>query len=322
MYQVEMVCLNQVVAQGHRYRSFIKVWDFKTVNQMLLVVRKKNPYEGYGIERLFRCLLLQFLEDLSDRELELFLKENMAAKWFCGFSLIEETPDHTVFTRARAKIGTGLLSKLFEHLRNQLKAQGYMNEVFTFVDASHLIAKASLWEERDKAIQEKYEKLNNEVLPRVAHDKQARIGCKGKTKYWYGYKKHVSVDMQSGLINKVAVTPANVTDARGLKHVCPLQGALYADKGYCISPAPTTAARKGCHLAAIKKNNMRNKNPDLDRWYTQMRAPYERVFSQDPKRVRYKGVAKNQFAVFMQAICFNLKRLIILSPPSCNANRG
>ena len=322
MYQVEMVCLNQVVAQGHRYRSFIKVWDFKTVNQMLLVVRKKNPYEGYGIERLFRCLLLQFLEDLSDRELELFLKENMAAKWFCGFSLIEETPDHTVFTRARAKIGTGLLSKLFEHLRNQLKAQGYMNEVFTFVDASHLIAKASLWEERDKAIQEKYEKLNNEVLPRVAHDKQARIGCKGKTKYWYGYKKHVSVDMQSGLINKVAVTPANVTDARGLKHVCPSQGALYADKGYCISPATTTAARKGCHLAAIKKNNMRNKNPDLDRWYTKMRAPYERVFSQDPKRVRYKGVAKNQFAVFMQAICFNLKRLIVLSPPSCDVNMG
>ena len=322
MYQVEMVCLNQVVAQGHRYRSFIKVWDFKTVNQMLLVVRKKNPYEGYGIERLFRCLLLQFLENLSDRELELFLKENMAAKWFCGFSLIEETPDHTVFTRARAKIGTGLLSKLFEHLRNQLKAQGYMNEVFTFVDASHLIAKASLWEERDKAIQEKYEKLNNEVLPRVAHDKQARIGCKGKTKYWYGYKKHVSVDMQSGLINKVAVTPANVTDARGLKHVCPSQGALYADKGYCISPATTTAARKGCHLAAIKKNNMRNKNPDLDRWYTKMRAPYERVFSQDPKRVRYKGVAKNQFAVFMQAICFNLKRLIVLSPPSCDVNMG
>ena len=322
MYQVEMVCLNQVVAQGHRYRSFIKVWDFKTVNQMLLVVRKKNPYEGYGIERLFRCLLLQFLEDLSDRELELFLKENMAAKWFCGFSLIEETPDHTVFTRARAKIGTGLLSKLFEHLRNQLKAQGYMNEVFTFVDASHLIAKASLWEERDKAIQEKYEKLNNEVLPKVAHDKQARIGCKGKTKYWYGYKKHVSVDMQSGLINKVAVTPANVTDARGLKHVCPSQGALYADKGYCISPATTTAARKGCHLAAIKKNNMRNKNPDLDRWYTKMRAPYERVFSQDPKRVRYKGVAKNQFAVFMQAICFNLKRLIVLSPPSCDVNMG
>ncbi len=35
-----------------------------------------------------------------------------------------------------------------------------MNEVFSFVDATHLIAKANLWEERDQAIADKYEKLN------------------------------------------------------------------------------------------------------------------------------------------------------------------
>ena len=182
------------------------------------------------------------------------------------------------------------------------------------MDASHLIAKASLWEERDEALKQKYEKLNNEVLPKVAHDKQARIGCKGKNKFWYGYKKHVSVDMQSGMINKVGITPANLTDAQGMKHVCPSQGAIYADKGYCTKPAKQAAARKGCHLAAIKKNNMKGKNADQDRWYSKMRAPYERVFSQDPKRVRYKGIAKNQFTAFMQAICFNLKRVLVLSP--------
>jgi hypothetical protein len=37
--------------------------------------------------------------------------------------------------------------------------------------------------------------------------------------------------MQSGLINKVALTPANITDAKGLKHVLPSSGAIYADKG-------------------------------------------------------------------------------------------
>ena len=72
------------------------------------------------------------------------------------------------------------------------------------------------------------------------------------------------------------------------------------------------------NINIIKKNTMKNKNPDQDRWYTKMRAPYERVFSQDPKRVRYRGIRKNQFAAFMQAICFNLKRVLILSssPPS------
>ena len=273
-----------------------------------------NNHKGFGILRLFKCLLLQFMEYLSDRELERFLKENNAGKWFCEFSLTEASPTHTIFTRARERIGTERLAMIFNELRDQLKAQGYINEVFSFVDASQLISKAALWKERDKAIKKKYDKLNNEISPKVAHDKQARIGCKGKDKYWYGYKKHVCVDMQSGFINKIAITPANTTDAQGLKHVCPEQGAIFADKAYCVKPATEVAARKECHLAAIKKNNMKGKDKDKDHWYSKMRAPYERVFSQQNKRVRYCGIMKNQFTAFMEGICFNLKRLVILKP--------
>ena len=61
-----------------------------------------------------------------------------------------------------------------------------------------------------------------------------RIGCKGKKKYWYGYKKHVSVDMKNGLINKVAVTAANETDAQGLERVCPNQGTVIGDKAIAL----------------------------------------------------------------------------------------
>jgi len=59
--------------------------------------------------------------------------------------------------------------------------------------------------------------------------------------------------MQSGMINKVAITPANLTDAQALKHICPSQGTIYADKGYCTKPAKQAATHKGCHLAAIKR---------------------------------------------------------------------
>ena len=149
------------------------------------------------------------------------------------------------------------------------------------------------------------------MLPKVAHDKQASTGCKGNKKYCYGYKLHVSVDMQSGLINKVATTPANITDAQGLKHVCPTQGAIYAGKGYCVSSAKKAAAINGCHLAAIKKNNMKGKNKEKDRWHSHIRSPYERVFSQRRRRVRYVGTIKNQFSAF---ICFNLKRISVLAP--------
>lgn len=316
MQQIEIISLEELIPQNHTYRRFVSIWSFKYAEKELRKLEATNPYKGYGILRLFKCLLLQFLENLSDRELERYLQENTAAKWFCKFSLREETPDHSVFSKIRQKIGTNRLSKIFTHFREQLKRQGLMNEVFTFVDASHLIAKAKLWEERDKAIQAKYEKLNNAVLPKVSSDKEARIGCKGKDKYWYGYKEHVSVDMQTGLINKIAITPANQTDARGLRYVCPNQGAIYADKGYCTQPARRIALKKGCHLAAVKKNNMKDKNRDQDRWYSRLRSPYERVFAKREQRVRYRGIVRNQFTAFMEAICFNLRRLIAITTPS------
>jgi IS5 family transposase len=160
----------------------------------------------------------------------------------------------------------------------------------------------------------KLDKLNNEVLSKPACDKQAKIGCKGKNKYWCGYKQHSAVDMQSGLVNKVAVTPANVTDAKGLKHICPNKGAVYADKGYCTQPARHAVAKRGAHLAAIMMNHMVAKNHDKDRWFNHLRMPYERVFSKRNPRVRYRGLAKNQFAAFMSAISFNLKRILVLNP--------
>jgi IS5 family transposase len=315
MSQTEIINLEDLVPASHVYRKFADLWSFEYAGKLLSELESDNNYKGYGILRLFKCLLLQFMEDVSDRELERFIQENNSAKWFCGFSISERTPHFTVFGKLRKKIGTAKLSDIFANLRSQLKTKGVISEVFTFVDATHLISKSTLWQERDKAIAAKYEKLNNETLPKVAHDKQARIGAKGTNKFWYGYKQHTAVDMPSGLITKVAVTSAEVTDAQGFGHICPQGGAVYADKGYCIPPATTAAKANHCHLAAVKRNNMKGKNKDKDRWYSSIRAPYERVFSKRHQRVRYCGIAKNQFTSFMFAICHNLKRLVVLSLP-------
>lgn len=317
--QIQMICLEDLVLENHIYRKFLNLWNLDSVRLELEKLEAGSDYKGYGIYRIFCCLLLQFLEDLSDRELERFICENNAARWFCGFDLTAKTPDHSVFGRVRSRIGTSKLSKIFSLLRDQLKAQGYMSEVFTFVDATHLISKVGLWKERDKAIELKLESLNNKTLEKVSTDKDAKFGAKSKDKIWYGYKQHTSVNMQSGMINKVAITSANIIDSKGFKHVAPNQGAVYADKGYCDKNARITAQTKNLHLAAVKKNNMKNKNRDLDSYYTKLRSPFEHVFSKQNKRVRYQGIAKNQFTAFMQAITFNFKRLVVLTtstPPA------
>ena len=149
--QIEMISLEELVPKSHQYRKFIEVFDFAKIKHHLKSVEKATNYKGYGVDRLFRCLLLQFMENISDRELERM-----------------------------------------------------------------------------------------------------------------------------------------------------------------ISKPKSAAARKNVHFAAIKKNNMRGKNRVLDRWVTGIRSPYEHVFSQQRRRVRYRGVAKNQFAEFMNAICFNMRRILVL----------
>ena len=47
--------------------------------------------KGYHIESGFAALVLQWMEDLSDRELEHLLQKNNTGKLFCGFSLLEKT---------------------------------------------------------------------------------------------------------------------------------------------------------------------------------------------------------------------------------------
>ena len=118
--QIIMVTLDELVPTDHMYRRFNELWDFESVKGYLRAVGKDSNYKGYGLLRLFKCLLLQFMEDLSDRELERYLQENNAGKWFCGFGLTDITPNFTVFTKARSRIGTKKLSKIFSILRDQL----------------------------------------------------------------------------------------------------------------------------------------------------------------------------------------------------------
>lgn len=103
--QVIMVSLDELVDSSHQYRKFKTLFNFYEIEPELKSVDSAANYKGYGVERLFKCLLLQFMEDLSDRELERYIGDSTAARWFCEFSLTESTPDHTVFSKIRTKIG-------------------------------------------------------------------------------------------------------------------------------------------------------------------------------------------------------------------------
>ena len=127
--------VEELVRKDHPYRKLLSIIDFsKFCNPLKALLVEGRGCPGYNIESGFIGLVLQWMEDLSDRELERFLQENTAAKYFCGFSLLEKTPDHSYFSVLRKKIGTERLTKMFNALGKRLKTKGLVSNVFTFID--------------------------------------------------------------------------------------------------------------------------------------------------------------------------------------------
>ena len=263
-----------------------ELWEInKTVNLSTLAYRLKDletsvGRQGYGVDVGLKCLFLQFMYDLSDRQLERELRFNIAYKWFCGFTAFEKTPDHSFFGRFRDMVGTNRIGKMFKAIVKKAREKQLIRGIFHFVDATSIITKNTTWSERDKAIKEGEDALNNSNIKKYSADPQARFGCKGKSKFWFGYKGHIGVDMGSGLIESAAITPGNISDQEGFKHICPRHGEMiFGDKAYCLKPAQLVMKVRSAVSAAILKHNMIGKNKDLDRWRASVRAPFEGVFS-------------------------------------------
>jgi hypothetical protein len=300
-----------------------ELWDIEQIVGFSSLMYRYKDLEtgvgrsGFGISVGIKALYVQFHYDLSDRELENRLRFDLGFRWFCGFTAFAETPDHTFFCRFRKLMGTKRISHLFKMIVKRSEKVGIMRSVFRFADATAIITKQTTWEERDKALSEGEEALNNANIKKYSADSEARFGCKGKSKFWFGYKSHISVDMGSGLIERIAATPANISDQEGFARVCPRKGEMvFADKAYCLAKAQIAMQKRGATSAAILKQNMKGKNKHLDRWRSAVRAPFESVFSKFQRRARYRGLAKVQFQLFMEAIVHNLKRLVqINSPP-------
>lgn len=261
--------------------------------------RGRPPYAPLA---MLKALLLQTWYGLSDRELAEALCDRLSFRRFCGFALDEATPDDTTLCRYRAALGAaGVARAVFAEVNRQLDGRGLMLKQGTLIDATLVRA--------DSAKQ-------NRRADGTPVDPDARwLKYRGSV---LGYKAHVAMDQHSALVRDAVLTPANVHDSRPAADL--VQGdeaAVLADKAY-----DTRAFRAHLKAAGIADRLLhagRNHKPltaqqKAENWaIMQVRGGIEKLFgtwkrSWGYRRVRYRGLARNQVQLTLIAAAWNLMR--------------
>ncbi len=188
---------------------------------------------GYPPLTMFKIVLLQQWHTLSDPAAEEAVRDRLSFRRFCGLPLEVETPDHASIWRFRQTIDKlGLSTKLLAEVNRQLDALGFVIKRGTLVDATIIAG----------SVRRPYE--GGGVNPR---DPEARFTRK-RDKTYFGYKAHLAVDEESGLVRQAEMTPANVHDSRlGEALIQGDEQGYFADRAYDSQALRETleAARPG-----------------------------------------------------------------------------
>ena len=157
--------------------------------------RGNKPYD---LERMLRIYLLQNLYDLADEATVAEVIDSRAFSDFCGVDSSNQVPDGDTLGRFRnLLIRNGLQEKLFRQVVELLQQRGLILKKGTIVDSTIIAAPSS---------------TKNQGKQR---DPDAHQVKKGNT-WHFGYKAHVGVDKDTGLVHTVEVTGANTQDRKSV----------------------------------------------------------------------------------------------------------
>ena len=287
--------------------------------------------KAYPALVMFKVLLLQAWHNLSDEDMEFALHDRLSFCRFAGFSLEDETPDHTTICRFRCHlVEKGLLQKLLDEVNKQLQAQGKLVKKGCIVDASIISSAAHPTKHVDiESIPEDRREEDSDFSVKVtySHDEDAAWTQKGKT-FHYGYKIHMATDSEDGFILSGHITPANRSDTKELDTVLkhsrmPEKSRVFGDKGYTSAHnrevAKNHKLKNGIMDKAMRNRPLSLRQKQRNKLISAVRGTVERTFGTlkhvyGMARASYIGIAKVELEFLLCAIAFNLNKAVFLAP--------
>jgi transposase len=93
----------------------------------------------------FKLQLVMFFEGIrSERKLVETAHLNLAHRWYLGYALDEELPDHSSLTRIRQRLGIGIFERFFERVVDLCQDVGLVWGKELFFDATKVVADAAV----------------------------------------------------------------------------------------------------------------------------------------------------------------------------------
>lgn len=272
--------------------------------------RGNKPYE---LELLLRLYLLQNLYNLSDEATVAEAIDSRAFSDFCSVESSNQVPDGDTLGRFRNILtNNGLQAQLFTQVVELLQQKGLLLKKGTIVDST-IIAAPSSTKNEDKQ-----------------RDPDAHQVKKGNA-WYFGYKAHIGVDKDSGLVHTVEVTAANVHDVTMTSTLLTgEESVVYGDSGYLGADKREDALIKNYsgkriryklnrRPSQIKKNSVRSQAQLKRREHekSSVRAKVEHVFGVVKgllryRKTRYRGLRKQTAKLNMM---FAIANLILADRP-------
>ena len=267
----------------------------------------------YGIELMLRLYVLQNLNTLSDEGTISEVIDSRAFSEFCGVTSSNQVPNGDTLGRFRnLLIRNGIQERLFAQVTELLQERGLLLKKGTIVDSTLISAPSSTKNAEKK------------------RDPEAHSTKKGNT-WHFGYKAHVGVDKDTGLVRTLKVTAANVHDVTMTAEL--LTGeeeTVHGDSGYLGAEKREDAILRNkdggkirykinCRPSRAKNASTRSKAQikRREREKSSVRAKVEHVFAVVKgrfhyRKTRYRGLQKLTAKLNM---LFALANLILADRP-------
>jgi len=302
---------DSLIPKDHIVRRLLALLDWHDLASELDDCYRHTGRASVPPEKMLRIVIAQQLWDLSDRQAEEAMTMNIALKYFVGLAPDETGIDHSTICRFRGRVGNDRFVRIFNKIVEQAREAGLVDDRLHAIDSRHFKANVAIWRKRDRDLDDDdtptgFVKFDDSP---GGPDPDASWGRKSKNFSFFGYKHHIAVDADSGIIVSTGVTPGNEHDGVVMASVLDdAARAVVADKAYDLPRNHKLLAEKKINNRIIRKKGDNGTN-NKGRWVVeQVNAIVGRWCGGG--RARYWGLEKVSTQMTLASIAANLKRMV------------